>query len=70
MKALASNAIVAIVTVASVLSLIVAHEVLSAIAGDSERFAETKRWVSRAFTVLGMILAGVIVARFYYLRSS
>ena len=69
MRSLTANAAFGIVAVASVLVLIVAHEVLAAIAGTSDRYVVARRWVSRAFAVLAVVLAVLIVARFYYLRS-
>jgi hypothetical protein len=70
MKSLATNTALAIVSVASVLTLLVAHELLAAIAGDSDRFVMARRWLSRVFTALGVLLVVVIAARFYYLRAS
>lgn len=69
MKSLVANAAVGIVTVVSVLVLIVMHEVLAAIAGTSDRYVVARRWLSRAFAVLGIVLAVLIAARFYYLRT-
>lgn len=70
MKSLSANAPLAIFLVASVLALIVSHEYLAALAGDSDRFAMTRRWLSRAFTVLVVVLSLLIISRFYYLRTS
>ncbi|HXW34072.1 MAG TPA: hypothetical protein VEJ87_05790 [Acidimicrobiales bacterium] len=70
MKSLATNAPVAIISVASVLVLIITHEVLAAIAGDSDRFVLTRRWLSRLFSVLFVAVAFLIIIRFYYLRTS
>jgi uncharacterized membrane protein (UPF0136 family) len=68
-KSLVANAALGIVAVASVMVLIVAHEVLATIAGPAPRFVQTRKWLSRVFTVLGILLAVLIAARFYYLRS-
>jgi hypothetical protein len=70
MKSLTTNAVLAIFSVSSVLILIIAHEALAAIAGGSDRFVVTRRWLSWAFTILGVLLAVLIAARFYYLRTS
>jgi hypothetical protein len=69
MRFLAVNAPLAIVLVASVLVLIVSHEVLAAVAGPTDRFPVARRRLVWAFTVLGIMLTIVIAARFYYLRS-
>ncbi len=70
MKGLATNDPLAIFSVASVLTLILAHELMAAIAGESDRFVIARRWLSRGFTVLGVVLVVLIAARFYYLRVS
>jgi hypothetical protein len=70
MRSLATDSALAIVTVASVLVLIIGHEVLAAVAGETHRFVVTRRWLSRAFTVLLVLLAVLIIARFYYLRAA
>ena len=70
MRSLATNSALAILTVSSVLALIIGHELLAAVAGESNRFVVTRRWVSRAFTVLLVLLAVLIIARFYYLRAA
>ncbi len=69
MKSFVADATLAIATVAGVLALIVAHEVLAALAGGSERFAPARRWLAVAVGVLVVILAVLIAARFYYLRT-
>ena len=69
MRHLAENSALAIVTVSSVLVLIIAHEMLAAIGGHSDRFVVTRRWLARVFFVLTAILALLIIARFYYLRT-
>jgi hypothetical protein len=68
-KAMATNAPLAIVTVVAVLLLITAHEVLAAIAGTG-RFVVARRWLVRGFTVAGIVLTVLIAARFYYLRAA
>ena len=68
MRSLATNAALAIATVSAVLLLIMAHEVLAAISTD--RFVLAKRWLVVSFTVLGLLLAVLVAARFYYLRAS
>jgi len=68
MKTFVANAAVGIFAVASVVVLIVAHEMLAAIAGTSGRFVVARKWIARAFAVLGLLLAVLIIARFYYLR--
>lgn len=68
MKSLSTNAALAIFSVSSVLVLIIAHEVLAVIAGDSDRFVLTRRWLSWAFSILLVLLAVLVAARFYYLR--
>jgi hypothetical protein len=70
MKSLSTNSALAIFSVSSVLILIIAHEVLAAIAGDSDRFVLTRRRLSWAFSILCVLLAVLIAARFYYLRAS
>ncbi len=69
MKSLVANAALAIVTVTAVLAVIVAHEVLAAIADGSQRFSVARRWLAVATAVLVVIVAAVIAARFYYLRT-
>jgi hypothetical protein len=68
MKALATNASLAIATVTAVLLVIMAHEVLAAISTD--RFALAKRWLMVGFTALGLLLTVIVAARFYYLRAA
>jgi zinc transporter ZupT len=68
MKSLATNAPLAIATVAAVLLLIMAHEVLAAISTD--RFVLAKRWLFVGFSVLAVVLTVVIALRFYYLRTT
>jgi F0F1-type ATP synthase assembly protein I len=68
MKSLATNSLLAIVTVAAVLLMIMAHEVLAAISID--RFVLAKRWLVVGFTVLGLLLTVLIASRFYYLRAA
>jgi hypothetical protein len=69
MKSLVASAALGIVSVASVLVLIVVHEVLAAMANGPERFAVARRWLSVAIAILVAVLAVVIIARFYYLRT-
>ena len=69
MRSLATDSALAIVTVAGVLVLIISHEFLAAVAGGADRFVVTRKWLSRAFTVLLVLLAVLIIARFYYLRA-
>jgi hypothetical protein len=69
MKALVANAALGIVSVASVLVLIVVHEVLAAVANGADRFVVARRRLSVAIAILGAVLALVIIARFYYLRT-
>jgi ABC-type antimicrobial peptide transport system permease subunit len=68
-KSLVANAALAIVTVAGVLALVVVHEVLAVLENDSDRFALARRWLAVAVAVLVVIVAAVIAARFYYLRT-
>jgi hypothetical protein len=70
MRSLATDSALAIVTVSAVLVLVIGHEVLAAVAGESNRFVVTRRWLSRGFTVLLVLLAVLIIARFYYLRAA
>jgi hypothetical protein len=70
MRSLATNSALAIVTVSSVMVLIIGHEFLAAVAGETNRFVVARRWVSRAFSVLLVLLAVLIIARFYYLRAA
>jgi hypothetical protein len=70
MRSLATDSALAIATVSAVLALIIGHEVLAAVAGGTDRFVVTRRWLSRAFTVLLVLLAVLIIARFYYLRAA
>jgi hypothetical protein len=70
MRSLATDSALAIATVTAVLALIIGHEVLAAVAGQTSRFVVTRRWLSRAFTVLLVLLAILIIARFYYLRAA
>ncbi len=69
MKSLVASAALGIASVASVLLLIVVHEVLAAIANGPDRFSVARRWLSVAIAVLVTVLAVVIIARFYYLRT-
>jgi hypothetical protein len=68
-KTLVANAALGIVSVASVLILIVIHEVLATIADGPGRFTVARRRLSLAIAVLVVVLAVLIVARFYYLRT-
>jgi len=68
MRSLASNAPLAIATVTAILLLIVAHELLAAVAVD--RFGPAKRWLTIGFAALGLLLTVLIAARFYYLRAA
>jgi hypothetical protein len=70
MRSLATDSALAIFTVTAVLVLIISHEVLAAVAGPAQRFVVTLRWLSRAFTLLLVLLAILIIARFYYLRAA
>jgi threonine/homoserine/homoserine lactone efflux protein len=70
MRSLATDSALAIVTVTTVLVLIIGHEFLAAVAGETNRFVMTRRWLSWAFTVLLVLLAVLIIARFYYLRAA
>ncbi len=69
MKTLVANAALGIVSVSLVLALIVAHEFLAAVANGPSRFATTRRWMMIAIAVLASLLALLIIARFYYLRT-
>jgi hypothetical protein len=69
MKSLASNAPLAIAAVVSVILLVMAHELLSAIAG-ADRFAPARKWLIRASVVTGLVVTVLIFARFYYLRAA
>jgi hypothetical protein len=68
-RSFVASAALGIVSVASVLVLIVVHEVLAAIANGPDRFMVARRWLSVAVAVLSVVLAIVIIARFYYLRN-
>jgi hypothetical protein len=68
-KHLVASAALGIVSVASVLILIVAHEVLATMADGADRFVAARRWLTVAITILVAVLAILIVARFYYLRT-
>jgi hypothetical protein len=68
-KSLVANAALGIVSVASVLVLIVIHELLAAIAGGPDRFVVARRWLTIVIGVLVAALALIIIARFYYLRT-
>ncbi len=70
MKSLTTNSVLAIISVAGVIALIVTHELLAAIAGTSDRFVLARRWLFRASMVFGIVVAVLIVARFYYLRTA
>ncbi len=70
MRSLATNSALAIVTVSSVMVLIIGHELLAAVAGETDRFVVARRWLTWAFTVLLVLLAVLIIARFYYLRAA
>jgi len=67
-RSLATSSPLAIVTVATVLLLIMAHEVLAAISSD--RFVLAKRWLFVGFTVFAVVLTVIIALRFYYLRTT
>ncbi len=69
MRVLVANAAVGISSVSIVLVLIVVHEVLAAIAGADRRFVVARHRLTAVTTVFTLILAGLIAARFYYLRS-
>lgn len=69
MKTLVANAALGIVMVAGVLLLIVLHEVLAAVANGPDRFGVARRRLSVAIAVLVVVLALLIAARFYYLRT-
>ena len=69
MRSVVANAAVGILSVSIVLVLIVVHEVLAAIAGADSRFVVARRRLAAVATVFGLLLAGLIAARFYYLRS-
>lgn len=69
MKSLVANAALGIASVASVLVLIVVHELLAVIAGGADRFAVARRWLTVVIAVLVAALALLIIARFYYLRT-
>ena len=69
MKTLVANAALGIVSVALVLALIVAHEFLAAVADGADRFVTARRWMAVAVAVLTALLAILIIARFYYLRT-
>jgi predicted ferric reductase len=68
MRWLATSAPLAIATVATIIILIVAHELLAAISTD--RFTPAKRWLTFGFAALGVLLTVLIAARFYYLRAA
>jgi len=68
MRMLVSNAAFGILVVVPLLMLMVAHEVLAALAGGQTRFVSARRRLSVVVAVLGVVLAFVIIARFYYLR--
>ena len=69
MKSLVANAAIGIASVASVLILIVVHEVLATIANGPDRFIAARRLLGVVIAVLVAVLAVLIVARFYYLRT-
>ena len=68
MRALATNAPLAITTVVAIIVLVVAHELLSAI--STARFPRAKRWLTFGFASFGLLLTVLIAARFYYLRAA
>lgn len=69
MKSLVANAALGIASVAAVLILIVIHELLAAMAGGPDRYVVARRWLSVVIGVLVALLAILIIARFYYLRT-
>jgi hypothetical protein len=69
MKSLVASAALGIASVASVLILIVVHECLAAMANGPDKFVAIRRWLTVIITVLVGVLAILIVARFYYLRT-
>ncbi len=69
MRAFFSNGALGILVVAPVLALMVAHEVLAALAGGQSRFVTDRRRLTVVVVVLVVVLAVVIIARFYYLRT-
>lgn len=69
MKSLVANAALGIASVSTVLILIAIHEVLAAIAGGPDRFVVVRRWLSVVIGLLVAVLAILIIARFYYLRT-
>jgi hypothetical protein len=69
MKTFVANAAVGIISVSIVMVLIILHEVLAAIAGAGNRFVIARHRLARATTVFALLLAVLIAARFYYLRS-
>jgi hypothetical protein len=69
MKAFFSNGVLGILVVAPVLILMVAHEVLAVLAGGQTRFVTARRRLTLVVGVLVVVLAAVIIARFYYLRT-
>jgi hypothetical protein len=68
-KTLVANGAVGIIVVGLSLLAIVSHLVLSAIADGGDRFVTARRRIVTITAVLMLVLAVVIVARFYYLRS-
>jgi hypothetical protein len=69
MRSFVANAAVGIVSVSIVLVLIIVHEVLAAIAGAGSRFVVARRRLAGATAGFALLLAVLIAARFYYLRS-
>ena len=69
MRTLVSNAAVGVLVIVPMLVVMVAHEVLAALAGGQGRFATARRRLSVVVAILGVALMVVIVARFYYLRN-
>jgi type IV secretory pathway VirB2 component (pilin) len=68
-KSFVANAAVGIASVASVLILIIVHEALAAMADGADRFAWARRWLAGAIATLVVVLAIIVIARFYYLRN-
>jgi len=69
MRTLVSNGAVGVLVVVPLLAVMVAHEVLAAMAGGQGRFVTARRRLSVVVAILGVVLMVVIIARFYYLRN-
>jgi hypothetical protein len=69
MRSLVTDGLLGLAVTVPVLALLAVHELLSAIEGDSKRFAVARRNLSIVIWVLVVVVAIVVAARFYYLRA-